>query len=252
MNADWSEQEVRRDLVMFSGWLSRLGFTPATAGNLSVRLDRNRILATPTGMSKCDVEESDLVVVDSSGQLISGTRKVTSEIGMHLAIYEGRQDVAAVMHSHPPIATAFACSGRGLDQMFYPEAVLTIGRVPLARYATTGTEEVAASLSPFLADHDVILLANHGAVSYGRSLKEAFLKMEIVEHVAQIALVAHQLGSPRPLDEAKMRNLHAKKGCRDNGKTRTCFAVDPDSQSTASGVSADFRAGTADVVDGPD
>jgi len=117
---------------------------------------------------------------------------------MHLAVYHLREEVGAVIHSHPPIATAFACSGRALTEMLCQEAVMSLRPVPLARYATTGTDEVAASLVPLIPRHEAILMANHGAVAYGETLLEAFLKMETVEHLAYVSLVAHQLGSPQP------------------------------------------------------
>ncbi len=160
MNNHYSrfEEESRTDLVRFSRWLSRLGFAPGTSGNLSVRLDEDRLLVTLTGVSKALVRRADMVIVDLRGRLLCGTRKVTSEVGMHLAIYEKRTDVQAVIHSHPPIATAFACSGRALDEVLCQEAVMTVGRIPLAPYATTGTDEVAASLNPYISEHDAILL----------------------------------------------------------------------------------------------
>jgi L-fuculose-phosphate aldolase len=203
------EQQLRGELVQFSRWLSRLGFTPGTSGNLSVRLDQNRLLVTPTGVSKGLVETDDIVTVDLYGRLIAGTRNVTSEIGMHLAVYDHRPEVQAVVHAHPATATAFACSGRALDEMLCQEAVMTLGSVPLARYATTGTEEVAASLSPYLSAHNAILLENHGAVSFGTTLVEAFMRMETVEHLAHVALVAHQLGSTRPLRPEQVRQLQS-------------------------------------------
>jgi L-fuculose-phosphate aldolase len=152
-----------------------------------------------------------MVIVDFEGRQLAGSRKVTSEIGMHLAIYGKREDIGAVIHSHPIIATAFACAGRPLDEMLCQEAVMTLGSVPLASYATTGTDEVAASLAPLVPKHDAILMSNHGAVTYGRNLFDAFLKMETLEHVAQISLVAHQLGCVRTLeDEQAERLLRAK------------------------------------------
>jgi L-fuculose-phosphate aldolase len=205
------EHQLRRELVQFSHWLSRLGFTPGTSGNLSARLDDNRILVTPTGMSKGLVEAEDMVIVDHQGNLLVGTRNVTSEIGMHLAIYRSRPAVAAVVHAHPATATAFACSGRALSEMLCQEAVMTLGCVPLAPYATTGTQEVAASMAPYLASHDAILLANHGAVSYGSTLLESFMKMETLEHLAQVALVAHQMGSARPLSDEQVKELQSAK-----------------------------------------
>jgi len=184
---------------------------PGTSGNLSVRLDDRRLLVTPTGVSKFLLRSADIVIVDPEGRHLNGYRKVTSELSMHLAVYRHRNDVTAVIHSHPPIATAFACVGRGLDEMLCQEAVMTLGAVPLATYATTGTEEVAASLVPFIPDHDAILMANHGAVSYGGTLLQAFQKMEIAEHLAQIALAAHQLGAPRILKHEQVQQLRDAK-----------------------------------------
>ena len=206
-----SERELRDELVRFSKWLSRLGFMPGTSGNLSARLDEERLLITPTGMSKYLLEPSDMVIVDLEGRLLSGTRKVTSEVGMHLAIYDMRNDISAVIHSHPPIATGFACAGKGLDELLCQEGVMTLGAVPLAKYATTGTGEVAASLGPFLRGHEAILMANHGAVTYGADLLEAFLRMETLEHLAHIELVAHQLGTPKPLSVNQIEQVQMAK-----------------------------------------
>ena len=205
------EDELRRDLVRFGKWLYRLGFAPGTSGNLSVRLDDQRLLVTPTGVSKYLLKSTEMVIVDLQGRQLAGSRKVTSEISMHLAVYQKRDDVNAVVHSHPPIATAFACAGRALDEMLCQEAVMTLGVVPLAEYATTGTTEVAASLAPLIQGHEAILLANHGVVSYGSTLLEAFLRMETVEHLAHIGLVAHQLGSAQALRPEQMEMLRRAK-----------------------------------------
>ncbi|MBT9330331.1 class II aldolase/adducin family protein [Acidipila sp. 4G-K13] len=198
---------MRREIVLFSKLLYRQGCMPGTSGNLSVRLDAERLLITPTGVSKFLLKAADLVVVDFDGRQISGSRKVTSELNMHLAIYRHRDDVQAVVHSHPPYATAFACAGRGLEEMLCQEAVMTLGVVPLAGYATTGTGDVAASLVSYIPHYDAVLLANHGAVSYGCSLPDAFQKMETVEHLAHVAFVANQLGTPRALKEEQIEQL---------------------------------------------
>ncbi|MEO8869905.1 MAG: class II aldolase/adducin family protein [Granulicella sp.] len=201
------ENQSRLDLVRFSRWLYRLGFMPGTSGNLSVRLDDHRLLVTPTGSSKYLLTRDDMVIVDLEGRHLAGSRRVTSEIEMHLTIYRQRQDVEAVVHAHPMIATAFACAGRALDQILCQEAAMTLGAVPLAPYATTGTPEVAASLAPLIANHQVILMANHGVVSYGPSLLDAFLKMETVEHLAHIHLAAHQLGTATILKQEQLDQL---------------------------------------------
>lgn len=206
-----TEIELKRDLVRFSRWLYRLGFMPGTSGNLSVRLDRERLLVTPTGCSKYLLRADDMVTVDMDGRHLSGVRKVTSEIGMHLAIYRNRLDAEAVIHSHPPVATAFACAGQGLEEMVCQEGVMALGAVPLAAYATTGTPEVAASLEPLLPGHQAILMANHGAVTYSQTLLDAFLKMETLEHLAHVHLMARQLGPDRTLGQDQLEQLFRAK-----------------------------------------
>ena len=203
-----SEADLRRQLARFSRWVHRLGYTPGTAGNLSIRLDEHLILATPTGCSKGLLHPVDMVVIDNDGHKLSGDRNVTSEIGMHLAVYRMRPDVQAIVHTHPPIATAFAACGKALDQPICSEILMTTGLVPLAPYATTGTEEVSASLEPFIPDHDAVLLANHGLLTYGSSLTDAFMKTETVEHFAQVCLSAHQLGGAMPLRDNDIEKLH--------------------------------------------
>ncbi|HEX4065808.1 MAG TPA: class II aldolase/adducin family protein [Acidobacteriaceae bacterium] len=199
--------DPRRDIIRFGRWLYRLGFAPGTAGNLSVRLDDETFLVTPTGVSKYLLRRRDIVRVDGEGRLLEGTRRPTSELGMHIAFYRLRPDVHAVIHAHPPIATAFACAGRALDELICQEAAMTLGPVPLARYATTGTDEVAASLRPLIPGHEAVLLANHGAVTCGSSLADAFFRMETLEHLAQIRLAAEQLGACRTLEQEQMDRL---------------------------------------------
>jgi len=201
------EEELRREIVRIGKWLYRLGYMPATSGNLSVRLDEHRLLVTPTGVSKYLLRRADMVMVDLEGRQLGGSRRATSELGMHLTFYRERDDVQAVIHSHPPVATAFACAGRALDELLCQEAAMTLGPVPLARYATTGTDEVADSVRPFIPAYDTILLANHGAVACGTTLFDAFLKMETLEHVAQIRLAVHQLGSFTTLAQEQEERL---------------------------------------------
>lgn len=207
VNIERSERELRRQLTRFSKWLYRLGFAPGTSGNLSARLDAGRILATPTGCSKYLLRPVDMVIVDLHGELISGTRNVTSEIGMHLAVYRMRADVQAVVHAHPPIATGFASCGLALDAPLCAELIMTLGSIPLAPYATTGTDEVGASLEPLLPHYDAILMANHGLVTYGKDLLDAFMKMETSEHFAQVCLTAHQLGCRKLLEDDALAKL---------------------------------------------
>lgn len=217
------EITLRRQLVRIAKAMHRVGYTPGTAGNLSVRLDKQRILATPTGCSKSLLKTADMVVVDLDGHKISGSRNVTSEIGMHLAVYRMRPDVQAIVHAHPPTATAFAACRKPLDQPICSEIIMTTGLVPLAKYATTGTEEVSASLEPFIPGNDAILLANHGLLTYGETLMDAFMKTETVEHFAQVCLAAHQLGGAKRLGNADLEKLQqARARYRQNASDEPC------------------------------
>ncbi len=206
-NRSRSDARLREELAGFSSDLHALGFAPGTSGNLSVRLDSMLVLATPTGCSKRAIGPEDLVVVDLDGHELMGTRRVTSEIDMHLAIYKARPDIEAVVHAHPVFATAFASSGLALDQPLCSEVVMTLGSIPLAAYATTGTREVSQALAPYLQHHDAVLLANHGVVTYGTSLADALMKMETVEHFAQICLVVRQLGGGAALHGKHLTDL---------------------------------------------
>jgi len=194
-----TDYQIRRDIVRFGAMLHSLGFIAATDGNISVRLDQDRILVTPTGMSKGMMTPSDLVVVDRNGRKVKGKRQVTSEIGMHLLIYRMRPDINGIVHAHPRTATGFAAAGMALNQPLVCEVVIGLGLIPLAPYGTPGTPELAATLEPLIPQYDAILMANHGVVTYGSDLQSAYMKMETVEHFAQIALVTHVLGQQKPL-----------------------------------------------------
>jgi L-fuculose-phosphate aldolase len=201
------EHQHREDLVHFGKLIHQQGFVSSCDGNLSVRLDDERVLATPTGVSKGMMHTSDMVIVDLTGRRIEGQRDVSSEIAMHLTIYRMRPDIQAVLHAHPPTATGFASAGIALDQPICSEVVVTLGAVPLAEYGTTGTPELSASLLPYVRDYDAILLSNHGTVTYGTSLMHAYLKTEAVEHFAKIMLVTLQLGQQKALSPADIRKL---------------------------------------------
>ncbi len=183
------------------------GFVAATDGNLSVRLDEDRILATPTAMCKGMMRAADLVIVDLQGRQLQGKRSVSSEIGMHLLIYRMRPDVNGVVHAHPTTATGFAAAGMALNQPLVSEVVIGLGSIPLARYGTPGTPELADALEPFIPEFDAILMSNHGVVAYGADLHQAYMKMETVEHFAQIALVTQILGRQEPLGEQELEKL---------------------------------------------
>ncbi len=221
-----SERQHRLSIVQFGRRLHDNGFVAATDGNLSVRLDEHRLLVTPTCMSKGMMRPTDLVIVDMEGNRIAGKRKVSSEIGMHLLIYRLRPDVHGIVHAHPPTATGFAASGFGLSRPLVCEVVVGLGSIPLARYGTPGTAELTDALAPLIPDHDAILMANHGVVTFGSSLENAFMKMETVEHFAKIALVTHLLGHEQPLGAKEVEKLFAVRD-RYNGGGKAAAAKIP-------------------------
>jgi L-fuculose-phosphate aldolase len=200
-------EKYRDEIVHYGKLLHQMGLVAATDGNLSVRLDDGNFLCTPTLMSKGMMAPGDMVVVDAFGQRVSGNRHVSSEIAMHLFIYRNRPDINAVVHAHPPTATGFAAAGMPLDAALCSEIVIALGTVPLAHYETPGTPELAEALAPLVNDHDAILMANHGVVTYGDNLLAAYMNMETVEHYAKIALVTHMLGKQKPLSETHVNKL---------------------------------------------
>jgi len=202
-----TERKHRQEIVRYGRMLHERCFVAAMDGNLSVRLRNDRILVTPTCLSKGAMHPSDMVVVDLEGQRVSGRRNVTSEIGMHLLIYRLRPDVQAIVHAHPPTATGFAAAGVALTEPLVCEVVMGLGCIPLARYGTPGTSELTQTLEPYVPEYDAILMSNHGVVTYGDTLEHAYMKMETVEHFAQIALVTHLLGRQQPLKEVEIEKL---------------------------------------------
>src|SRR4030081_2279127 len=202
-----ADRKPREEIVRFGRMLHQRGFVAAMDGNLSIRLDKRRILVTPTCVSKGAMRPADMVVVDLEGHRLAGRRAVTSEIGMHLLIYDLRPDITAVVHAHPPTATGFAAAGMALNEPLVCEVVIGLGSIPLARYGTPGTSELAETLEPYVPHYDAILMSNHGVVAYGDTLEHAYMKMETVEHFAQIALVTHLLGRQQPLSGVDIEKL---------------------------------------------
>ena len=202
-----TERKYREEIVRYGRMLHEKGYVAAMDGNLSVRLKQDRILVTPTGVSKGAMKAPDMVIVDLEGKKVSGRRNVTSELGMHLLIYRLRPDIQAIVHAHPPTATGFAAAGIPLTEPLVCEVVMGLGCIPLARYGTPGTSELAQTLEPYVPGYDAILMSNHGVVAYGDTLEHAYMKMETVEHFAQIALVTHLLGRQQPLKDVDIEKL---------------------------------------------
>ncbi|HTS50248.1 MAG TPA: class II aldolase/adducin family protein [Bryobacteraceae bacterium] len=202
-----TEQEYRQDIVEVGKLVYQKGWVAANDGNISVRLDQNRVLCTCTGISKGMMTAGDLIVCDLDGNKLEGSRERTSEIAMHLTIYQMRPDILAVVHAHPPVATGFAVAGRPLTLALLPEVIIGLGCVPLAEYGTPGTPALTEGMLPYIPQYDAILMRNHGLVCYGEDVYKAFFKMETVEHFARITLVAELLGGPKVLPKQEVDKL---------------------------------------------
>ncbi len=202
-----SERELRQDIVEVGRLVYQKGWVAANDGNITVRLDGGRILATPTGVSKGMMHADDLIVVDQRGAKIEGSKECTSEILMHCTIYDMRPDVSSVLHAHPPVSTGFATAGRPLDRALLPEVIIGLGYVPLAGYGLPGTPALTEQMLPYIPKYDAIMMGNHGVVSYGEDVYKAFFTMETVELFARIALVAELLGGPKVLPGIEVDKL---------------------------------------------
>jgi len=202
-----NEAQLRQELARLSRRTWERGWVANHDGNLSVRLKRGRLMCTPTGLSKGELSADMMLVVDETGKVLSGRLRPFSELNLHLAIYHARPDVGAVLHAHPPTATGFGVAGVALDRPFLPEAVVSLGpAIPLVPLCRPGEEAVQA-IAPYLDEHDVLMLAGNGVVSAGVNLEMAYLRMELVEHLCRIALVARQLGGINALPDTMLRPL---------------------------------------------
>ncbi len=183
------------------------GFVVATDGNVSVKIGDNRLLTTPSGLCKGLLRESDLVVTDMGGKKVSGELEPSSEIRMHLRAYRERPDINAVVHSHPPISTAFSISGVRLAKCVLPEVVLTMGSIPTTEYATPTTDEGPEVIQPYIGEYDAMILDRHGALTVGATLQKAYEKLEKLEHCAHITLMARQLGKVNELSKEQVDKI---------------------------------------------
>jgi L-fuculose-phosphate aldolase len=183
------------------------GFVAAYDGNISARTSNNTILITRSGICKGDVREKDIIEIDLNGKPISGNQKISTEHKIHLYVYKKRIEINAVVHCHPVYATTFALLGQGLEKHYLPEVLLTFGKVPVCKYATPSTKDVAKSLEPYINYSWAMLLENHGAITLGKSLDDAYFRMEKLEHAAKIIYLAKLLGKPRELSKNNINDI---------------------------------------------
>lgn len=202
-------QQTREQICDVCHKMWQLGWVAANDGNVSVKLGEDRFLATPTGISKSFITPEKLVVVDGDGSIVSAEAgyRPSSEMKMHMRCYRDRPDVGAVVHAHPPTATGYAVAGRSLDEYSMIETVIAVGSIPLTPYATPSTDEVPEAIAPYLQEHDVLLLQNHGALTVGCDLLTAYYRMETLDLYAKISLTAHLLGGARELERPQIEKL---------------------------------------------
>ena len=198
--------ELREQMCDVCHKMWQLGWVAANDGNVSVKLPDGNYLATPTGISKSFITPDKLVIIDGEGKVVDGLPgyKPSSEIKMHLRCYRERPDVGAVVHAHPPTATGYAVAGKSMDEYSMIETVIAIGSIPLTPYGTPSTDEVPEAITPYLQEHDVMLLQNHGALTVGCDLITAYYRMETLELYAKISLTAHLLGGAQEISREKI------------------------------------------------
>ena len=207
-----SEYEIKKQICEIGKRIYDRGMVANNDGNISVRCG-DRLVMTPSGVSKGRMTPDMLLVTDLEGNVLEGNRHPTSEGKMHLAVYRHRPDVRAVVHAHPPVSTAFAACRKGLETPYLAELVVGLGTVPCTpEFAMLSTEEVPESVVPYLPDHNAVLLANHGSLTWGGDLWEAFDRMETVEHTAKIVMNIQTLGGGVPLTEEEVACLRSMTG----------------------------------------
>ena len=203
-----SDFEIRKEICEIGRRIYMDGFVAANDGNISVKIDENTFFTTPTGVSKGYMTPDMICKVDGQGNLKEANKwKPSSEFKMHLKVYQERPDVNAVVHAHPPIATSFAIAGIALDKLIMPEAIIFLGAVPIAQYGTPSTMEIPESLQPYIQDYDAILLANHGALSFGCDLNTAFFRMESTEFYAKLLYYSTMLGGAKEIPCGEVKKL---------------------------------------------
>jgi L-fuculose-phosphate aldolase len=211
--------EIAREIVLCCRRLWQAGLIAGQDGNVSVRYRADRLLVTPRGLLKSELTPEDLVEVDLDGTPLHGSRQATTELDLHLRVHRRRRDCGAVVHAHPPAATAFAVVGEGIPPDVLPEIAVLMGEVPVVPYATTGTPALGDAVEPYLDAHDAVLLANHGAVAWGVDLAKARIRMESLEHAARILLAARSLGRVIRLTPDHMHDLERLRGMSRHGQS---------------------------------
>jgi L-fuculose-phosphate aldolase len=206
-----NEHKLKEQICEIGRRLYARGFAAANDGNITVRLNEREFLCTPTLVSKGFLKPEDICKVDIEGKQLAGIKKRTSEVLLHLAVYKQRPDINAVVHCHPPHATAFAVAHEPIPKCILPEVEVFLGEVPVARYETPGGQKFADTIAPFVKDCNTIILANHGTVSFGPTLENAYFNTEIIDAYCKILILARQLGRVNFFSEEQTKELLALK-----------------------------------------
>lgn len=201
------EDKIKKDICEIGLKLYDKGYVVANDGNISVRLNEDEILVTPTGVSKGSLTPERIVKMNLNGEILQGNNKPSSEVKMHIRAYKLNPSIKAVVHSHAPLATAFAVCRIQLDMPIIAEGVVNLGIVPVAEYSLPGTDAVPNSIEPYVNKYNACLLANHGLLTWGRSIEEAFLRHESVEHYCQILKYVKEIGQPITFKESQIDEL---------------------------------------------
>ncbi len=254
------ESSLRADIVEVGRRLYARGYTASNDGNISVRLDTDRLLMTPKSVCKGFMTPDMMCITDLEGKKLQGDRDPSTEMQMHLEVYRQRPDVQAVVHAHPPTATGFAVAGIPLDRAVLAEVLTTLGSIPIAAYATPSTKELPEAVRQYIKAHDGMLLANHGALTVGADLFNAYFKMETVEHFAKISLVARLLGRENLIAREEVVRLQGLRGtygvqapapiCADFGDAPGIPAPDPASCQVVIAPKGDGHRLVPDMLEG--
>ena len=199
--------QLKKEIVDICRKVYAKGFVAAYDGNISALTNNGTVLITRSGLCKGEAEEEDILEISKSGELITGKGKISTENKMHLFIYKNRSDVQAVIHCHPVFATAFAAAGKDLSKIVFPEVLLSLGKIHLCGYATPSTDSLTESMKPYINNSWALLLQNHGAVTMGTSIRDAYYKMEKLEHTAKTTFIAELLGGAKEIPQVKIDEL---------------------------------------------
>ncbi|MEA1928446.1 MAG: class II aldolase/adducin family protein [Candidatus Auribacterota bacterium] len=235
-----TEFAIRKNMVEIGRRMYEKDLVAATDGNLSVLLDPETILITPTGSCLGFLKPAELVIINREGKILSDTARPTSEYRLHLEVYRQRKDVTAIVHGHPPICTAFTVAGEQLDLCVLPEVVFTLGAIPTIPYGTPTTDEAPRVIREYIGRCDAMILDRHGTLTVGESLTGAYYKLEKIEHTARVILTARMLGDVKVLEKSQVdRLMQVRSDAGLRGNIIHCVCATPDASGAAPSTDED-------------